>query len=167
MIREAAAYNADTERKVVNLSAEIQNMLREIKIRVSRPRRYANSLIMLQDQSLQESNVKVETLERRLEATRKQADLILAMEKDVSDSKKQAKVYEDAIEQLQAEQDALESDNTKLRKAQGVGERQGNTSSQSMLGIGDSTAMSSGGTDVYHLGEQVSEVSLNFVGQVM
>lgn len=73
-----------------------------------------------QDQTLQESGVKVETLERRLEATRKQADQILELESDVTKAKKQEKVYEDAIEQLQAEQDALEAENAKLRKGQGV-----------------------------------------------
>jgi dynactin 1 len=66
----------------------------------------------------------VETLERRLEATRKQADLIVELENDVVKAKKQEKVYEDAIEQLQAEQDALEAENVKLRKGQG-GDRQG------------------------------------------
>jgi dynactin 1 len=66
----------------------------------------------------------VETLERRLEATRKQADLIVELENDVVKAKKQEKVYEDAIEQLQAEQDALEAENVRLRKGQG-GDRQG------------------------------------------
>ena len=35
MIKDAASYNADTERKVVRLSEELKDMLREIKIRVS------------------------------------------------------------------------------------------------------------------------------------
>ena len=35
MIKEAAAYNVDTERKVTRLSEELRDMLREIKIRVS------------------------------------------------------------------------------------------------------------------------------------
>lgn len=74
---------------------------------------------------MQESGVKVETLERRLEATRKQADLIIELENDVAKAKKQEKVYEDAIEQLQAEQDALEAENARLRKGQGTADRQG------------------------------------------
>lgn len=40
-------------------------------------------------------------------------------------AKKQEKVYSDAIEQLQAEQDALEAENGKLRKGQGVDLRDG------------------------------------------
>ena len=162
MIKETAAYNAETERKVVHLSEEIQNMLREIKIRVSSLRRYVEALIAFQDQNLQESGVKVETLERRLEANRKQADLIFALENDVSNSKKQASIYVNAIEQLQAEQEALESDNARLRKDQGVGERQGNASTQSMLGVsmlgvGDTAVVNPGVMDNRHLAEQVSE----------
>ena len=68
------------------------------------------------DQTLQESGVKVEILERRLEATRKQADTIIELENDLTKAKKQEKVYSDAIEQLQAEQDALEVENARLRK---------------------------------------------------
>ncbi|OCF42027.1 dynactin 1 [Kwoniella heveanensis CBS 569] len=107
-IREAASFNADTERKVVKLSEELKDMLREIKIR---------------DQNLQEAGVKVETLERRLEASRKQADIIIELENDVAKAKKQEKVYEDAIEQLQAEQDALEAENARLRKSHNAGDR--------------------------------------------
>jgi dynactin 1 len=62
----------------------------------------------------------VEILERRLEATRKQADLIIELENDITKAKKQEKVYSDAIEQLQAEQDALEAENAKLRKGGNV-----------------------------------------------
>jgi hypothetical protein len=73
-------------------------------------------------------------LERRLEATRKQADLIVELENDVAKAKKQEKVYEDAIEQLQAEQDALEAENAKLRKGgQGAPDRQGTA----RTGLGD------------------------------
>ncbi|WWC88610.1 uncharacterized protein L201_003523 [Kwoniella dendrophila CBS 6074] len=105
-IKEAASFNADTERKVVMLSEELKDMVREVKIR---------------DQNLQEAGVKVETLERRLEASRKQADTIIELENDVAKAKKQEKVYEDAIGQLQSEQDALEAENARLRKSQGQG----------------------------------------------
>lgn len=73
---------------------------------------------------MQESGVKVETLERRLEATRKQADQIVELENDVAKAKKQEKVYEDAIEQLQKDLDLLEAENVKL----GKGDRQPSSS---------------------------------------
>ena len=119
-IKAAASYNADTERKVVALSEELKDMLREIKIRVSWILLPSMGIADQQDQSLQESGVKVETLERRLEATRKQADQIVELENDVAKAKKQEKVYEEAIEQLQRDLDALEAENAKL----GKGDRQ-------------------------------------------
>lgn len=122
-IKEAAAFNADTERKVLRLSEELKDVLREVKIRVSAafgPTSWWGMLTLQKDQSLQEAGVKVETLERRLETTRKQADTIMELENDVAKVKKQEKVYTEAIEQMQAEQDALEAENAKLRKGHGV-----------------------------------------------
>lgn len=118
-IKAAASYNADTERKVVALSEELKDMLREVKIRVS-SRMPERAELTKQDQTLQESGVKVETLERRLEATRKQAEQIVELENDVTKAKKQEKVYEDAIEQMQKDLDILEAENAKL----GKGDRQ-------------------------------------------
>jgi dynactin 1 len=109
-IKHASQYNAETERTLLRLTEESKDMLREIRLR---------------DQTLQESGVKVETLERRLEATRKQADQILELENDVAKARKQEKVYEDAIEQMQGELEALEAENAKLRKGQTGVDRQG------------------------------------------
>ena len=50
------------------MSEEIRELMREVKIRVC----YMLFLPDLQDQGLQEAGVKAETLERRLEAMRKQ-----------------------------------------------------------------------------------------------
>lgn len=105
IIKDAAQFNVETEHKLLRLTEESKDMLREIKVR---------------DQSLQESEVKVETLERRLEASRKLADQILELENDVAKAKKQEKVYEDAIEQMQEELDGLENENAKLRKGHGM-----------------------------------------------
>ncbi|GMK57406.1 hypothetical protein CspeluHIS016_0402400 [Cutaneotrichosporon spelunceum] len=100
-IREAASYNAEAERRVSCLSDELRDMVREIKLR---------------DQSLQEGSVKIETLERRIEGARKQADHILELEREIAKSRKQDKEYMDAIEQLQADQADLEAENAKLRR---------------------------------------------------
>ncbi|KAK4685386.1 dynactin 1, partial [Tremellales sp. Uapishka_1] len=142
LIKEAATYNADTERKVVRLSEELKDMLREVKVR---------------DQTLQESGVKVETLERRLEATRKQADAIIELENDVAKAKKQEKVYEDAIEQLQAEQDALEAENARLRKGQGTGPSLGERSSNLQSG-NETVVLGAGGIEAAQLIEQVENL---------
>ncbi|WVF69238.1 hypothetical protein IAT40_004014 [Kwoniella sp. CBS 6097] len=145
-IKEAASFNADTERKVIKLSEELKDMLREIKIR---------------DQNLQEAGVKVETLERRLEASRKQADIIIELENDVAKAKKQEKVYEDAIEQLQAEQDALEAENARLRKGQNAGDR-GNAVNSTPGGTAVEpiilTGASAAGMETSQLAEQVENL---------
>ena len=101
-----------------------------------------------QDQTLQESGVKVEILERRLEATRKQADTIIELENDLTKAKKQEKVYSDAIEQLQAEQDALEAENARLRK--GV-----DPSREALLPAVELTLPMGGGLEASQLAEQV------------
>lgn len=106
----------------------------------------------MQDQSLQESGVKVETLERRLEATRKQADQIIELENDVAKAKKQEKVYSDAIEQLQAEQDSLEAENAKLRQGQGVDVK---AHASNPVGLGEAFSLPGGGLEVTQLAEQV------------
>ena len=85
---------------------------------------------------MQESGVKVETLERRLDGTRKQADTILELENAVAKAKKQEKAYEEAIEQLQREQDALEVEYAKSKRGQG-GDRQANASSSSAFDTAD------------------------------
>ncbi|WVN86516.1 uncharacterized protein L203_101680 [Cryptococcus depauperatus CBS 7841] len=140
-IKEAASHNPETEKQVVKLSEEVKDMLREIRIR---------------DQSLQEAGVKVETLERRLEASRKQGDIIVELESDVAKAKKQEKVYEDAIEQLQAEQDALEAENARLRKGQGQSaDRQVLPSGVSMSLGEPALASSSSGLESSQLVEQV------------
>lgn len=72
--------------------------------------------IKMRDVNLEESGVKIETLERRLEGSRKQADTILDLENELSKGKKQEKVYEDAIEQLQAELDAAEAEITRVKR---------------------------------------------------
>lgn len=100
---------------MIRMSEELKDLLREVKLRVSFfP--IALGEAYAKDQTLQESGVKVEILERRLEATRKQADQIIELENDLTKAMKQEKVYSDAIEQLQAEQDALEGENARLRK---------------------------------------------------
>ncbi|KAK8858530.1 hypothetical protein IAR55_002757 [Kwoniella newhampshirensis] len=143
-IKEAASFNADTEKKVVKLSGQVKDLIREIKMR---------------DQSLQEAGVKVETLERRLEASRKQGDIILDLENDVAKAKKQEKVYEEAIEQLQAEQDALEAENAKLRKGQGHGlDRQMHLSSTPRMGDLDVGPSTGAGIEASHLVEQIENL---------
>ncbi|KAI5998160.1 dynein associated protein-domain-containing protein [Pisolithus albus] len=107
-IRASTAVNAEAERKAGQLQEEVQGLVRTLKAR---------------DQNLQEATVKIELMERRMEAVKKQADAIVELEIELSKARKQERAYEEAMEQLQADLDTLEQDNAKL-KAMAAPEKQ-------------------------------------------
>jgi dynactin 1 len=109
-IKANTAVNVEAERKVVQLNDEMQSLVRSLKTR---------------DQNIQESAVKIELMERRMEAVKKQADTITDLEGEISKSRKQERAYEEAMEQLQADLDTMEQDNAKLKVLAAGHERQG------------------------------------------
>ena len=111
-IKAATAINVEAERKVAQLNDEIQALARTLK---------------LKDQTIQETGVKVELMERRMETVKKQADAITDLENELSKARKQERAYEEAMEQLQADLDALEQDNAKLKTLASNPERQAST----------------------------------------
>ncbi|KAI0352271.1 dynactin [Trametes cingulata] len=111
-IKAATAINVEAERKVAQLNDEIQALARTLKIK---------------DQTIQETGVKIELMERRMETVKKQADAITDLENELSKARKQERAYEEAMEQLQADLDALEQDNAKLKALANNPERQAST----------------------------------------
>lgn len=111
-IRASTAVNVEAERKATQLQDEIQSLVRSLKSR---------------DQTIQESTVKIELMERRMEGSKRQSDTIVELEIELSKARKQERAYEEAMEQLQADLDALEQDNAKL-KTMAAPERQGTRS---------------------------------------
>jgi dynactin 1 len=109
-IKTALAVNVEAERKVAQLNDEMQGLVRSLKTK---------------DQNIQESTVKIELMERRMESVKKQADTIVDLENEIAKSKKQDRAYEDAIEQLQADLDTAELEIAKLKAAPNGPERQG------------------------------------------
>ncbi|KAK0466245.1 dynactin [Desarmillaria tabescens] len=99
-IKATLAVNIEAERKVAQLNDEIQGLVRSLKTK---------------DQNIQESGVKIELMQRRIEAVKKQADTIADLEGELAKAHKQERAYEEAMEQLQADLDALEQDNAKLK----------------------------------------------------
>lgn len=79
------------------------------------------------DQSIQEASVKIEWMERRMEAAKKQAEAIANLENELLDAKKQKRDYEEAMEHLQADLDVLEQDNAKLKALTAGQEKQGSS----------------------------------------
>ncbi|KAF9447534.1 hypothetical protein P691DRAFT_706592 [Macrolepiota fuliginosa MF-IS2] len=99
-IKAALEVNVEAERKVAKLNDEMQGLMRTLKGK---------------DQSIQEASVKIEWMERRMEAAKKQAEMIAGLENELVDAKKQKRDYEEAMEHLQADLDVLEQDNAKLK----------------------------------------------------
>jgi dynactin 1 len=109
-IKASTAVNVEAEEKLAHLNDEMQGLVRTLKGK---------------EQAIQESVVRIELMERRMEAVKKQADTIADLEGELSNTKKQKRVYEEAMEQLQADLDALEQDNAKLKAMANAQERQG------------------------------------------
>ncbi|KAJ2236932.1 hypothetical protein GGF40_000814 [Coemansia sp. RSA 1286] len=94
--------NADVERRTAALQEEIVSLARELKIR---------------DQSLQESGVRAEMLEKRADTLRRQADQARELQGALDAARAKELTYEEAIEELQSEVEALEQECHKLRQA--------------------------------------------------
>jgi len=104
------AINVEAERKVASLNDEIQALARSVRSK---------------DQAIQESSVKIELMERRLEALKKQADTIVELENELIKARKQERAYEEAMEQLHADLDALDKENARLQALTAGQEKQG------------------------------------------
>ncbi|KAG8700816.1 hypothetical protein FRC11_012636, partial [Ceratobasidium sp. 423] len=101
-VKALSAVNVDAERTVNKLNEEIKDLIRGIKTR---------------DQNIQETGVKIELMERRMETVKKQADAIVDLEGDLAKARKQEKAYEEALEQLQSDLDELSQENARIKQA--------------------------------------------------
>jgi dynactin 1 len=111
----------------------------------------------MKDQSLQESSVKIELLEKRMEGVKKQGEQISELESGLAKSQSQMQMYAEAMENLQAEYDTLEQENIQLKKAAAKRrEKQTSTSKSSDYAEGNtSTSEELISTESYALKSQV------------
>ena len=109
-VKAAVAVNEEAERKVAQLNEEMQGLVRTLKSK---------------DQNIQESAVKIELMERRMEAAKKQAEAVTELEGLLGKAKKQEKDYMEAMEQLQSEFDSLAKENSKLKTTSNASEKEG------------------------------------------
>ncbi|KAG6812629.1 hypothetical protein H0H92_001712 [Tricholoma furcatifolium] len=135
-IKATLAVNVEAERKVAQLNDEIQGLVRSLKTK---------------DQSIQETSVKIELMERRLEAAKRQGDTIVNLENEIAKAKRQERAYEEAMEQLQADLDSLEQDNAKLKTLTAGQERQAPGIQQ----VETETVPVEGSLETSHLLEQI------------
>ncbi|GAA5890444.1 hypothetical protein JCM6882_002923 [Rhodosporidiobolus microsporus] len=113
-LQSNAAINVDAERKVVKLNEEMRDLMRDMRTK---------------EQTYQESAVKIELMEKRMEAVKKQADALAQLESELAKSRKQERTYEEANEVLQRDLDKMEGELTKLRQTAAAAEKQGSASS--------------------------------------
>lgn len=101
-LKAEVVVNHDMERKLQQHNDEILKLIKDVKMK---------------DQSLQESAVKIELLEKRMEGVKKQGEQIVELESGLAKSQSQMQMYAEAMENLQAEYDSLEQENIQLKKA--------------------------------------------------
>ncbi|CEQ40814.1 SPOSA6832_02476 [Sporobolomyces salmonicolor] len=136
-----AAINVDAARKVVQLNEEMRDLVREMRTK---------------EQVHQESAVKIELMEKRMEAVKKQADALAQLEAELAKSRKQERTYEEANEVLQRDLDTMEQELAKLRQTAAAAEKQTGTA-QSAANEGDSVAYE-GNMETAYLVEQITSL---------
>ncbi|KAI8076966.1 dynein associated protein-domain-containing protein [Thamnidium elegans] len=100
-MKAEVVMNHDMERKLQQHSDEIVKLIKDVKSK---------------DQSLQESTVKIELLEKRMETVKKQADQITVLEETLAEAQESKQLFSEGIKTLQAEYDDLEKENLSLKK---------------------------------------------------
>ncbi|KAG8679760.1 hypothetical protein FRC08_016754 [Ceratobasidium sp. 394] len=138
-VKALSAVNVDAERTVNKLNEEIKDLVRGIKTR---------------DQNIQETGVKIELMERRMETVKKQADAIVDLEGDLAKARKQEKAYEEAMEQLQNDYEKLERENAKLKQATAAPDRNASDAQPT----NEETVVSVGDLEASHLLEQIESL---------
>ncbi|KAJ2280527.1 hypothetical protein EV176_000964 [Coemansia sp. RSA 451] len=101
--KSSLVQNTDVERRTRELEEEIVSVRRELKLR---------------DQALREGSVKTEMLEKRADTMRRQAEQVGELRKLLDSAHTKEKTYDEALESLQSEMDALEAECRRLRQAE-------------------------------------------------
>lgn len=86
-----------------------------------------------QEQLYQESLVKIEILEKRLEGVKKQAEAMVQLEAELARSRRQERTYEEANEVLQRDLDNMERELDKVKQATTAAEKQGKSTRRAEL----------------------------------
>lgn len=130
-IKAQADASAETEHKLLQSGEEMRGVLKEMKAK---------------DAALQESTVKIELLEKRMEAVKKQAERIVTLEEDLAKTKKQEKTFEEAMESLQADLTSQEEETNRLKQLVAKYEKNGVVPTDAQK-IDDTSALGFGSGD--------------------
>ncbi|POW00683.1 hypothetical protein PSHT_12902 [Puccinia striiformis] len=99
-MKSSAAMNVDAELKVLKLNEEIRGLVKDTRAK---------------DHSLQESQVKIQVMEKRMEAVKKQADAMSELESRLKKAEKEVKQYEELNESMQNEYEKMAEQNKELK----------------------------------------------------
>ncbi|BGP58574.1 hypothetical protein JCM8202_002336 [Rhodotorula sphaerocarpa] len=97
-----AAVDVGAEKDVARLTDELRVVTQDLRVK---------------DQECQEGLVKIELMEKRLEAVKKQAEVMAQLEADLAKSRKQERTYEEANEVLQRDLDSMERELHQLKQS--------------------------------------------------
>ncbi|KAI9251046.1 dynein associated protein-domain-containing protein [Sporodiniella umbellata] len=100
-IKAEVVVNRELEYKLQQYNEEIVRLVKDGK---------------LKEQTLQESEVKINLLEKRMVVARKEIEHVKALEEDLEKSLNQERLLENAMETLENENDALENEISQLKK---------------------------------------------------
>ncbi|CAO0794338.1 unnamed protein product [Mucor circinelloides] len=100
-IKAEVVVNHELEHKLQQHNDEIIKLIKDVRMK---------------DQTLQESEVKISLLEKRMEVAKKEMEQIKSLEDDLEKSMNQEQMYAEAMENLQNEYDQLELENNQLKK---------------------------------------------------
>ncbi|RUP51158.1 hypothetical protein BC936DRAFT_149617 [Jimgerdemannia flammicorona] len=101
-LKQEVIVNHDLEKKLQMNSEEILKLAKDVK---------------LKDQSLQESAVKIQLLEKRSEVVKKQTEQIKTLEEDLNKAREQEKFFKEACDSLSLENEELERELEELKRA--------------------------------------------------
>ncbi|KAG0150545.1 hypothetical protein CROQUDRAFT_38151 [Cronartium quercuum f. sp. fusiforme G11] len=99
-MKSSAAINVDAELKVSKLNEEIRELVKDARAK---------------DHTLQESQVKIQIMEKRMEAVKKQAEAMTELESSLKTAETRSKEYEDLSESLRTENEKMAEENKQLK----------------------------------------------------
>ncbi|RCI04140.1 hypothetical protein CU098_003200 [Rhizopus stolonifer] len=100
-IKSEVVINHELEYKLQQYNEEILKLIKDVK---------------LKEQTLQESDVKINLLEKRMEVAKKEIERAKAIEEDLEKAIDQGQQFKDAVDILEGENDALEAEISQLKK---------------------------------------------------
>ena len=122
VLADTMSMNDDAQRRAAELTDELKAVLKDLRSKV-RPKLSdfrSFSVYAMQEQAVQESSVKIQLMEKRVEAVKRQAESLAELEAELSTHRKQEQAYTDTIDSLNKEIETLEQERTEAKQQQAL-----------------------------------------------